>query len=91
MKIKLPIVDLTNLLSDEEMEDLGLPSVSEDEIDYKSLPVTYQIFYEVHGIRAINDEYSALCIGGYEWTIKLPLKELEAKIDKQKRIIISDN
>jgi len=90
MKIKLPVVDLSYLLSDDELEDLGMTPPNDDEIDYDSLPVTDNIFYMVHSIRPINSHYSALCVAGYEWTIKLPLRALESKIDKA-RFNINDN
>lgn len=89
MKIKLPVVDQSTMLSDEELEDLGLPVT--DEVDYDTLPVIINIFYEIHSIRPINQKYSALCIGGYEWVIKMPFSKLEKEIDRAKHIIISDN
>jgi hypothetical protein len=89
MKIKLPVVDQTTLLSDEEMDDLGLPI--SDEVDYDSLPVINNIFYEIHSIRPINQKYSAVCIGGYEWVIKMSFSKLEKEIDQARHIIISDN
>lgn len=84
MKIKLPVIDLSEV-DDEELDNLQI------KLDYSTLPVTEQIFYEIHTIRAEGKKYSAVCISGYEWIIDMNLKKLEQAIDKAKHIIINDN
>ena len=79
MKLKIPIVNL------DELEDSIIP------LEYDDLMPIETIFYNMDYIQPSIKGYSVIGLHGYEYTAKMPYTKLEREIDRQNRIIITDN